>query len=94
VSEQFRDTGEILQRLADGHQPSAYAEYQHPTWWAPFAKGLPGWRAWAGETEGFFARLPGTRPLVVVQAENPGSLARAVRDKLREMDEEQETRRA
>jgi hypothetical protein len=88
MSDAFRDTGEVLQRLADGHQPSHYAEYRTPVWWAPFAKSLPGWRVWATDA-GFYARLPHTSPLVVVEAENPGALCRAVRAKLREMDEQQ-----
>jgi hypothetical protein len=88
MSGDFRDNGDVLQRLADGRQPSRVAEYITPVWWAPYVKGLPGWRVWAGETEGFYARLPGTNPLVVVHAENPGRLAQAVRDKLAEMDEQ------
>ncbi len=68
---------------------SGYPEYQCPGWWKPHARGLPGWRAHQGEDSLYYARLPGTQPMVVVNAKTPEKLRDAVWDELRKMDQEE-----
>jgi hypothetical protein len=84
MSGALHDIEDVLQRLADGHQPSGYAEYRCPHWWKPHTGSLPGWRVFKSGDDGLFrAWLPGTTPLVIAQADTPENLRDAVRDQLR-----------
>lgn len=38
-----------------------------PKWW-PYQDEFPDWRVWKGENKVYYARLPGTEPLVIVNA--------------------------
>jgi hypothetical protein len=42
-------------------------QYRPPNWW-PYQSEFPDWRLWQGDNKLFYARLPGTSPLVIVRA--------------------------
>jgi hypothetical protein len=44
-----------------------------PNWW-PYQGEFPEWRVWKGETKLYYARLPGTEPLVIVNGEDAEKL--------------------
>jgi hypothetical protein len=44
-----------------------------PKWW-PYQAEFPDWRVWRGEDQRYYARLPGTDPLVIVRGQDPASL--------------------
>lgn len=44
-----------------------------PKWWT-YQDEFPGWRVWKAENQRYYARLPGTEPLVIVHGEDPVSL--------------------
>jgi hypothetical protein len=48
-----------------------------PRWW-PYQDEFPDWRVWKGEGQRYHARLPGTRPLIIVRGEDPASLRDAI----------------
>jgi hypothetical protein len=44
-----------------------------PKWW-PYQDQFPQWRVHKGENQLYYARLPGTDPLVIVHAADTGGL--------------------
>jgi hypothetical protein len=38
-----------------------------PRWW-PYQDEFPDWRVWQGQNKRYYARLPETKPLVIVNA--------------------------
>jgi hypothetical protein len=44
-----------------------------PRWW-PYRDEFPEWRLWRGDNQRFYARLPGTSPLVVVSGKDVADL--------------------
>jgi hypothetical protein len=48
-------------------------EYRVPKWW-PYQEQFPQWRVWRGENKRYYARLPGTDPLVVVHGQDADEL--------------------
>jgi hypothetical protein len=45
-----------------------------PQWWTPYAAEFPDWRVHKGENRLYYARLPGTHPLVIVHAADTAAL--------------------
>lgn len=43
-------------------------------WWQPYQDQLPEWRVWRGDNKRFYARLPGTDPLVIVNGQDAEEL--------------------
>jgi hypothetical protein len=63
-------------------EPSRDRSQDVPEWWAPYAAEFRAWHAWCGVGEtGYYARLPGSSPPLVVRAGDPASLARQIRDR-------------
>ena len=46
-----------------------------PDWWRPYAAQHPGWHAWRGVKDLYYARLPRTSPPWVVTGEDPRDLS-------------------
>jgi hypothetical protein len=44
-----------------------------PRWW-PYQDEFPDWRVWQGQNKRYYARLPGTEPLLIVNAEDAQKL--------------------
>jgi hypothetical protein len=44
-----------------------------PGWW-PYQAEFPDWRVWKGEDQRYYARLPGTKPLVIVHGNDAADL--------------------
>jgi len=55
-------------------QPLSSLPQRAPKWWQPYQNEFPAWRVWRGDNKLFYARLPGSDPLVIVHGENPESL--------------------
>jgi hypothetical protein len=49
-------------------------EYRVPKWWQRYHAQFPDWRVWRGENKRFYARLPGTSPLLVVHGRDAEEL--------------------
>jgi hypothetical protein len=49
-------------------------EYRVPKWWRPYQGQFPHWRVWRGQDKRFYARLPGTDPLVIVHGRDAEEL--------------------
>jgi hypothetical protein len=45
-----------------------------PKWWKPYAAEFPDWRVHKGENQLYYARLPGTDPLIIVHAVDADAL--------------------
>jgi hypothetical protein len=48
-------------------------DYRPPRWW-PHYDEFPDWRLWRGENHLLYARLPGTKPLVIVHGTDVAEL--------------------
>jgi hypothetical protein len=60
-----------------------------PKWWRPIQEEFPDWRGWAGEDDRYYARLPGTKPLVVVNGATPEELRNEIIAKQQEREQEE-----
>jgi hypothetical protein len=45
-----------------------------PKWWLPHLDEFPDWQVWRGTNRLYYARRPGTVPLVIVHGEDPADL--------------------
>jgi hypothetical protein len=54
-------------------EPVSGLEYRVPKWW-PYQEQFPQWRVWRGENKRYYARLPGTDPLLVVHGQDADEL--------------------
>jgi hypothetical protein len=59
-----------------------------PKWW-PYQGEFPDWRVHKGENQLYYARLPGTDPLVIVHAENAAELRDEIVRAAGELEQEQ-----
>jgi hypothetical protein len=48
-------------------------EYRVPKWW-PYQQQFPEWRVWRGDNKHYYARLPGTDPLIIVHGQDADEL--------------------
>jgi hypothetical protein len=45
-----------------------------PEWWKPYRGRFPGWHAWLGVNDMFYARFPKSSPPIVLVARSPEQL--------------------
>jgi hypothetical protein len=50
-----------------------------PEWWQPYAAEFPGWHAWTGVNDQFYARQVGSSPPLWERAASAAELAEKVR---------------
>jgi hypothetical protein len=63
----------ILTHSACGQEVPVDLPYRVPKWW-PYQDEFPDWRVWQGMNKLYYARLPGTHPLVIVHGEDAAKL--------------------
>jgi hypothetical protein len=60
-----------------------------PKWWKPYADEFPDWRVHKGENRLYYARLPGTNPLVIVHAADAAALRNEIARAQSQLEQEQ-----
>lgn len=66
----FRNSGKNHPKTAYYWENPMSIPQRVPKWWKPYAAEFPDWRVHKGENLRYYARLPGTDPLVIVHAED------------------------